>query len=207
MHDADAPQVPFEQMTEDTRTAAPQVSFDDEPLILVDGEDREIGHAEKWDCHRGEGLLHRAFSIFLWNGRGELLLQQRSAEKALWPLIWSNSCCSHPRRGETLEGATQRRLREELGLETLLVHVFSFQYHARWGEVGSERELCHVYLGRHDGEVRVNPREVAAHRWVGAQALEVEIARAPDTLSPWMKLEWATLRAEHGDTLSRYLAP
>jgi isopentenyl-diphosphate delta-isomerase len=187
--------------------AAPQVSFDDEPLILVDEGDQEIGHAEKWECHRGKGRLHRAFSIFLFNGRGELLLQKRSAEKPLWPLIWSNSCCSHPRRGETLEGATRRRLGEELGLETPLARIFDFQYHARWGEVGSERELCHVYLGRWEGEVRVNAREVAALRWVSAEDLEEEIARAPETLSPWMKLEWARLRAEHGVTLRRYLAP
>ena len=203
----DAPPAPSDGAPPTPSGDAPQVSFDDEPLILVDEGDREIGYAEKWDCHRGEGRLHRAFSIFLFNGRGELLLQQRSAQKPLWPLIWSNSCCSHPRRGETLDGATLRRLREELGLETPLERLFHFIYHARWGEVGSERELCHVYLGRWDGEVRVNPHEVAALRWVSAEALEEEIARIPDTLSPWMKMEWGRLRAEHGAILRGFLAP
>lgn len=183
----------------------PQVSFDDEPLILVDNSDEELGHASKWECHQGEGLLHRAFSIFLFNSAGELLLQKRSTQKLLWPLVWSNSCCSHPRRGETLHEATRRRLREELGVESALTVCFHFQYHARWNDVGSERELCHVYLGRHDGEVVVNPNEVAACRWVDAATLEAEIAERPDTISPWMKMEWTRLRTEHAATLEAFL--
>jgi isopentenyl-diphosphate delta-isomerase len=187
--------------------APPQVSFDDEPLILVNEEDEEVGHALKWDCHQGDGQLHRAFSIFVFNRRGELLLQQRSDQKLLWPLIWSNSCCSHPRRGETMEEATARRLREELGFETALEYRFKFTYHARWRDVGSERELCYVYLGRHDGDAVVNPNEIAAWRWISAAELEREIAETPDAVSPWMKLEWARLRAEHGAALAAYLQP
>src|SRR5471032_3303829 len=86
-----------------------------ESLILVDEADREIGHLSKSECHEGRGILHRAFSVLIFNGHGELLLQQRAASKPLWPLFWSNSCCSHPRRSESMEGAVQRRLREELG--------------------------------------------------------------------------------------------
>ncbi|MDY0001164.1 MAG: isopentenyl-diphosphate Delta-isomerase [Polyangia bacterium] len=198
--------MPHSNGPRDPAVAAPQVSFDDEPLILVDEEDRELGYSEKWECHRGEGLLHRAFSIFLFNGRGEVLLQQRSDEKPLWPLVWSNACCSHPRRGESLEGATRRRLLEELGVQTEIERVFSFSYHARWRDVGSERELCHVYLGTWDGEVEVNPREVAEIRWVSSADLDEEIARAPEDLSPWMKLEWSRLKEEHPDLLARYLA-
>jgi isopentenyl-diphosphate delta-isomerase len=182
-----------------------RVSFDDEPLILVDERDAEIGHEDKWSCHQGDGKLHRAFSIFVFNGQGELLLQQRSAQKLLWPGIWSNSCCSHPRRGETLEVATARRLREELGFETPLWHRYWFCYHARWQDVGSERELCHVFLGRYDGEVRVNPNEIAAWRWIAADALEAELARTPERFSPWMKMEWARLRDEHGAALEPLL--
>ncbi len=178
-----------------------QVSFDDEPLILVNEQDEPVGLADKWSCHQGEGTLHRAFSIFIFNTAGELLLQQRSAQKLLWPGIWSNSCCSHPRQGETLEVATARRLREELGFEAPVTHLFSFTYHARWKDVGSERELCHVYVGRYAGEVQVNANEIAAWRWVAVPALEREIASEPDRFSPWMKMEWERLRSEHAAVL------
>jgi len=97
-----------------------KVSFDDEPLILVDEDDNEVGYRSKGECHEGHGILHRAFSIFLFDKRGRVLLQQRAAGKRLWPLHWSNSCCSHPRRGETMDQALHRRLREELGLEASL---------------------------------------------------------------------------------------
>ena len=94
-----------------------KVSFDDEKLILVDEHDNIIGYENKDVCHNGDGLLHRAFSIFLFTSNGELLIQQRSQEKRLWGLFWSNTCCSHPRKGETYEQATMRRLQEELGLK------------------------------------------------------------------------------------------
>ena len=181
--------------------AAQQVSFDDEPLILVDEQDLPIGHTDKWSCHQGEGQLHRAFSAFVFDDQGRLLLQQRSDQKLLWPGIWSNSCCSHPRKGETLAYATQRRLREELGFETPLEHLFWFTYHARWKDVGSERELCHVFVGRYDGEVQVNPNEVADWRWISLPDLDAEIAAEPDRFSPWMKMELERLKADHPDHL------
>ncbi len=106
------------------------VSSESEDLILVDRDDREIGHLSKAQCHDGEGVLHRAFSLFLFSDRGELLLQQRSPHKRLWPGFWSNSCCSHPRRGETLELATARRLDDELNLGAELEHVYRFCYTA-----------------------------------------------------------------------------
>ena len=99
-------------------------------LILVDEADCEVGHASRSRCHEGTGLLHRAFSLFIFNDRGELLVQQRSAAKRLWPLYWSNSCCSHPRRAETMEAAIHRRLYEELGIKCLLHFLFKFQYQA-----------------------------------------------------------------------------
>ena len=89
------------------------VSDESEPLILVDEADREIGHLDKGACHDGKGVLHRAFSLFIFNDSGELLLQQRSAQKRLWPLFWSNSCCSHPRKGESMETAVERRLAQD----------------------------------------------------------------------------------------------
>ena len=123
------------------------VSSEEEPLILVDESDREIGHLSKGACHDGDGVLHRAFSLFVFNAAGELLLQQRSDEKRLWPLFWSNSCCSHPRRGETMELATERRLAQELGMTSDSHHLFTFQYQAPYLDLGSENEVCWVYVG------------------------------------------------------------
>ena len=130
------------------------VSFDDEPLVLVDEQDREIGFMDKASAHLGRGTLHRAFSLFIFNAGGELLLQQRAAGKRLWPGFWSNTCCSHPRRGETLDSAIHRRLDEELGLKTALRFLFKFQYQAQFDADGAEHELCSVYAGRSGDQPR-----------------------------------------------------
>ncbi len=124
------------------------VSSESELLILVDEHDNEIGFESKGRCHDGDGILHRAFSLFVINDRDEVLLQQRSADKRLWPLYWSNSCCSHPRRGESLALASERRLHEELGLRCRFEFLYKFQYDAPFGDLGSENELCSVFLGR-----------------------------------------------------------
>ena len=127
---------------------APQpqvVSFDSESLILVDRDDTEIGTLSKRDCHNGEGVLHRAFSAFIFNADDELLLQKRAQDKRLWPGFWSNSCCSHPRRGESMAIATTRRLRDELNVEAELEYVYKFAYQADYGDAGAENELCHVF--------------------------------------------------------------
>lgn len=177
------------------------VSFDSERLILVDADDREIGFASKADAHAGPGILHRAFSLFVFNSSGELLLQQRAASKPLWPGYWANSCCSHPRGGEDMDTATQRRLREELGFACPLEYVYKFQYHAEYGEAGSETELCWVYVGVSDAPVRVNDTEIAAWRYVKPEALDREIAESPDRFTPWLKMEWQRLRSEFADRL------
>ena len=109
-----------------------QNARDLEPLILVDDADHEIGHLDRANCHAGSGVLHRAFSLFIFNGNGELLLQQRAPGKRLWPLYWSNSCCSHPRRAESMDTAIHRRLHEELGLACPLHFLFKFQYQAQF---------------------------------------------------------------------------
>jgi len=175
----------------------PIVSFDDEPLILVDEHDQVIGHMAKDACHDGDGKLHRAFSVFVFNGQGQLLLQQRSGEKRLWPLVWSNSCCSHPRRGEQTEEAAARRIREELGLATELTYLFKFQYQARWRDLGSENELCSVWIGRSDDAVQVNQNEINAWKFIDPQALEAELELHPDHYTPWLRMEWARMRGDH----------
>jgi len=170
------------------------VSIENEPLILVDEADCEIGSLSKTECHDGDGVLHRAFSIFVFNDRGELLLQRRSAEKRLWPLFWSNSCCSHPRQGESMADATSRRLHQELGIETELDHLFTFSYHTRYLELGSEHEMCWVYAGHSDDEPRFNTREIAEVRWISPVGLDREFATRPKVFTPWFEREWPRVR-------------
>jgi len=174
------------------------VALDSEPLILVDDADREIGHLDRANCHAGSGVLHRAFSLLIFNDDGDLLLQQRSRTKRLWPLYWSNSCCSHPRRSESMEAAIHRRLDEELGFACPLHFLFKFQYQAQYDAVGAERELCSVFIGRCNGQVRVNPAEIAAWRWISIAALQAEMA-GPEgaAFTPWFRLEWERVWREH----------
>lgn len=183
----------------------PTVSFDDEPLILVDAEDNITGYRTKLAAHQGRGLLHRAFSIFLFDGEDRLLLQQRSRDKPLWPLYWSNSCCSHPRRGETYDSAIHRRLREELSIDTALEFVFRFQYQASFQQLGSEHELCSVYIGRVvDGDaIDVNPSEIAALRWLNRAEIDQLFKEQPDQVTPWFVIEWQRLRQEFSEQLDR----
>jgi isopentenyl-diphosphate delta-isomerase len=175
------------------------VSNDAEQLILVDEFDREIGFKAKTDCHLGQGTLHRAFSIFVFNRNNELLLQQRSPSKMLWPNFWSNTCCSHPRRGESMDLAVSRRLTQELGFNCPLEFLYKFKYQAPFGTIGAEHEYCWVYYGRYDGRVDVNVNEIAAWRHIGIDALERELAAAPDTFTPWFKMEWLHIRANYLD--------
>ena len=173
-----------------------------EALILVDEADREVGHASRSSCHEGKGLLHRAFSLFIFNDRGELLIQQRSASKRLWPLYWSNSCCSHPRRAESMDSAIHRRLHEELGLDCLLYFLFKFQYQAQFDGAGAEHELCSVYIGRSGAPVRANREEIAAWRWVSPQALDGQMrGEGLAGFTPWFALEWERIRRDHEEAL------
>ena len=117
------------------------VSSDLERLILVDPNDTDIGSMTKLDCHQGDGVLHRAFSVFVFNSRGDTLLQQRSKLKMLWPGYWSNACCSHPRVGEDAKEAAHRRLKQELGLSMELSFLYKFQYQAHFANIGSESSV------------------------------------------------------------------
>lgn len=173
-----------------------KVSFESEPLILVDENDNEIGFRSKVGCHRGHGTLHRAFSIFLFDSAGRILLQQRSASKPLWPLYWSNSCCSHPRRGETMEQATHRRLVEELGVDAELQFLYKFVYQADFGDVGAEHELCYVFIGRAHGDVTVHPDEIADWKWVEPAEVTRMLRQEPERCTPWFKLEWQALMSD-----------
>jgi isopentenyl-diphosphate delta-isomerase len=149
-------------------------------------------------------MLHRAFSVFLFSEKGELLLQQRAAGKRLWGGYWSNTCCSHPRRGESLAIATSRRLLDELNIEATLEYVYHFCYEAAFGSRGSENELCHVFLGRAPGKVQPNDSEIAALRYLAPADLEVEFRERPERYTPWFRQEWRELTTTYRERLERY---
>ncbi len=183
----------------ESASANQRVSFDTESLILVDGSDQVVGYENKVDVHSGSGKLHRAFSIFLFAGPERVLLQQRSESKPLWPGYWTNSCCSHPRRGESYQQATRRRLAEELGVEAELTRLYRFEYSAQFFDRGTEHELCSVYvgdIGDSGQQVAPNPREVKDWDWFDCAQLDTLTTRHPQRFTPWFLLEWARLRGD-----------
>lgn len=163
-------------------------------LILVDEGDNVTGHQSKAACHEGAGILHRAFSIFIFDSRGHLLLHRRSALKPLWPLYWTNSVCSHPRKGEDYQSAAQRRLKEEIGIDTPLTYLFKFQYQAPFKDIGSENEMCAVFTGQSDDAVTVDPAEIAECRYISPEDLDREILETPEQFTPWFKIEWERIK-------------
>jgi len=165
-------------------------------LILVDAADNELGHLHKSACHDGQGILHRAFSLFIFNARGDLLVQQRAPGKRLWPDFWSNSCCSHPRSNENMELAVQRRCKQELGFRTPLKFLYKFEYAAQFGELGTERELCSVFVGNYNGTPKVNATEIQAWRWLPQNELHANLADPALSYTPWFRLEWQRLGEE-----------
>lgn len=183
------------------------VSSEAEQLILVDADDNETGYLSKAECHDGGGILHRAFSVFLFDPAGRLLLQKRGSGKRLWPGFWSNSCCSHPRRGESMALATSRRLKDELSVAANLEYVYKFAYQADFGAAGAENELCHVYLGRVAAEVQPNRFEIEGIRFVSVDELEREFEERGERFTPWFRMEWRALRGVHAAILAGYTSP
>ncbi|MCY4130379.1 MAG: isopentenyl-diphosphate Delta-isomerase [Gammaproteobacteria bacterium] len=170
------------------------VSRETDLLVLVDSNDREIGLRDKRSCHEGRGILHRAVSVFLFDTRKRVLLQQRHIDKPLWGGCWSNSCCTHPFYGEEPIDAAKRRVGEELGLDVELEYVYKFEYQAEWSPEYSENELCSVFVGNVKVDPIVNESEIQAWRWYSTDSIdEVTASDSPD-YTPWMKLEWSELR-------------
>lgn len=158
-------------------------------VILVDSSDREIGVAEKIEAHRGEGLLHRAFSVFVFGEQGRLLLQRRAAEKYHFPLLWTNSCCGHPRPGEPTTSAAQRRLREEMGLNLEMQLRGKFQYRAHDPITGlCENELDHVFLATTTLDPNGDPREVAEWKWEELDSIVKDLQAHAGRYTPWFPL-------------------
>lgn len=182
-------------------------------LILVDDNDIEIGFKEKIACHVGAGVLHRAFSVFIFNSKGELLIQKRADGKMLWHGFWSNSCCSHPRRGEDIEDAASRRIVEELGIACSLEYVYKFKYVANFSSkvsngndsadpdnsgdsysIGSEREVCSVFIGRCDDKVVVDSDEISDFCWISIENLLQDISLNSEKYTPWFRMEIEELK-------------
>jgi len=157
-----------------------------EQVILVDENDNEIGTGEKMQVHR-EGKLHRSFSVFVLNSKGELLLQQRAKTKYHSGGLWSNTCCSHPRPGEATADAARRRLREEMGFDADVQEAFTFVYQVQLDNELSEHEYDHVFIGKFDDQPKPNPEEVDNWRYVGLKELQQDIKEHPENYTFWLK--------------------
>ena len=159
----------------------------EEKVILVNEKDEPIGLMGKMEAHE-KGLLHRAFSVFVFNSKQEVLLQQRAACKYHSPNLWTNTCCSHPRVGETNQQAGERRLQEEMGLQVPLQEVFSFIYKAPFDNGLTEHEYDHVLIGYSDAQPQINPEEVASWKWLSLEAIKEDILQAPEQYTAWFKI-------------------
>lgn len=157
-------------------------------LILVDQEDNAIGYEEKEVCHVLPTKLHRAFSIFIVNGEGEMLIHKRAMTKKTWPGYWTNACCSHPRKGETLAVATQRRLQEELGFACPVIHLMEFPYQVVYDETYGENEVDHIFLGTWEGPLDPDKKEIDEWSFVPIETLVRDVSQRPEKYTPWFKL-------------------
>ena len=159
----------------------------EEHVILVDENDNQIGLMPKMEAHE-KALLHRAFSVFIFNNKNELMLQQRAAHKYHSPKLWTNTCCSHQRDGETNLEAGKRRLKEEMGFVTDLQEKTSFIYKAPFENGLTEHELDHIMVGYYNEEPHLNKDEVASWKWMSLEDVKSDIARNPQYYTAWFKI-------------------
>lgn len=156
-------------------------------VILVDENDNPIGKMEKIEAHE-KGLLHRAFSVFIYNDKKELLLQQRALTKYHTPGLWTNTCCSHQKVGETNIEAGQRRLQEEMGFSVALEDVMSFTYKAPFDNGLTEHEFDHILVGYYNDKPKPNPDEVNAWKWESLDNIQKDIQLNPKKYTEWFKI-------------------
>jgi len=159
----------------------------EEFVILVDENDQEIGTMEKMQAHR-EARLHRAFSVFVFNDNDEVLIHQRAITKYHSGGLWTNTCCSHPRAGESVLEAAHRRLQEEMGFDCDLQEAFSFTYRAELDNELTEYEFDHVVLGRFNDEPVINPDEVADYKYINWEQLKADVEEHPEVYTEWFKI-------------------
>jgi isopentenyl-diphosphate Delta-isomerase len=176
-------------------------------VILVNEQDESIGTMEKMEVHQ-KGLLHRAFSIFIFDSNGKMLLHQRAEDKYHGGNLWTNACCSHPYPGEQVEDAAKRRLKEELGFTTRLHKIFSFTYHARVENGLIEHEFDHVFAGEYESTIHPNPHEVADHTYATMEQIKLDLNTHPEKFTSWFKIafpkieKWWQEKYEVGDQKS-----
>lgn len=157
-------------------------------LVKVNKNDEMLDLEDKLKSHLGQGILHRAFTIFVLNSKNQLLIQKRSKNKFLWPSIWETSCSSHPLSGENYIAAGRRRLKEEWGFYCRLKLLDKFKYKAKYKNIGSENELCAFLIGRYNGKVMPNPKEIVEWRWIDIKELKKDLAKNPKKYAPWLKI-------------------
>ncbi len=156
-------------------------------VVLVDRDDNVLGTMKKMEAHE-TGILHRAFSIFVFNSKGELLLHQRALSKYHSPGLWTNTCCSHPRLDEDVMENAHQRLVEEMGFDCELTEAFSFLYRADVGQGLTEHEYDHVFIGKYDGEPEINPDEVEDYKYMSMEDLRDDIENHPANYTEWFKI-------------------
>lgn len=162
-------------------------------VILVDENDVEVGSMEKMEAHV-KGLLHRAFSVFIFNSQGEMLLQQRALGKYHSGGLWTNACCSHPKPNETTIDAAHRRLKEEMGFDTPLTKAFEFKYKVNFTNGLSEHEFDHVFVGYYDGKIESNLDEVETYTYTSMDQIEVSLAKNADFYTEWFLIAFPKIK-------------
>ncbi|GAB5557885.1 MAG: isopentenyl-diphosphate Delta-isomerase [Schleiferiaceae bacterium] len=158
-----------------------------ENVILVDEQDNALGLMEKMEAHE-KGLLHRAFSVFILNDQKQILLQQRAHSKYHSGGLWTNTCCSHPRDGETNLEAAHRRLQEEMGFDCPVEKILDFVYRAELDHGLTEHEFDHVFIGTYNDDPVINPEEVASFKWMDLEELKADIKSRPEIYTEWFKI-------------------
>lgn len=161
--------------------------MEEEKVILVDENDQKIGLMPKQEAHL-KGMLHRAFSVFIFNNKNELMLQQRALHKYHTPGLWANTCCSHQRDGESSLDAGKRRLFEEMGFTADLKETTTFIYKAPFDNGLTEHELDHILVGNFEGDPEINPDEVASWKWMDLEEVKKDIKTNPDIYTAWFKI-------------------
>lgn len=171
----------------------------EERVILVDENDREMGSEEKIKAHEDGGKLHRAFSVFIFNSKGEMLLQKRAVSKYHFGGLWTNTCCSHPHPGDPIEKTVHEKLKQEMGFDIELKEVFTFIYRAEFDNGLTEHELDHVFIGKFDGEPQPNPEEADDWKWVNVEELQRDVKENPDNYTPWFRIALERVLSEKAD--------
>ena len=168
--------------------------MNEEKVILVDEKDWPLGEMEKMEAHR-KAVLHRAFSIFVFNDKNELMLQRRALSKYHSPGLWTNTCCSHPRPGEEVLEAGHRRLQEEMGFDSELKKIFDFIYKAELDQGLTEHEFDHVLFGRYNREPAINPEEVDDWKWMTMDDIAADMKTHPHNYTVWFRIAFDRVKA------------